>query len=63
MLKLSTCVALSVKTLCRTSDLNITGLHPPAATKHIRYVLLINSRNNWNLLLWLLMYLCNKYSL
>ena len=26
----------------RTSDLNVTGLRPPLATRHIRYVLLVN---------------------
>ena len=54
----STCVAQSVKE--RTSDLNVTGSRPTVTTRHIRYVLLVNSPNNFNLLLWLLIYLHNK---
>ena len=44
----------------RTSDLNVTGSRPPFATRHIRCVLLVNSLNKFNLLAWLLIYLCNK---
>ena len=43
------------------SDLDVTGLRPPVAKlRHIRYVLLVNSPNKFNLLSWLLIYLCNK---
>ena len=57
----STCVAQSTK--WRTSNLNVTGSHPPAATRHIHYVLLNNSSNKYNLLLWLLLiYLTNNNS-
>ena len=42
-----------------TSDLNVTGLRPPLATRHIRYVLLVNSPTKLNLLSWLLIYLCS----
>ena len=44
----------------RTSDLDVTASRPPAAASHIRYVLLINSPNNLNLLSWLLIYLRYK---
>ena len=43
-------------------DLNVTSLSPALATRHIRSVLLVNSPNMLNLLSWLLIYLCNKYS-
>ena len=43
-----------------TSNLNATGLCPPLATRHIRYVMLVNGPNKLNLLSWLLIYLCNK---
>ena len=59
----STCVEQSVKR--RTSDLDVTGLRSPAATKHniIRHVLLARSPNisMLNLFLWLLIiYVTNK---
>ena len=54
---LCTCVAQSVKGW--TSDLDVTGVRPPVATRHIRYVLLVNSPMKWNLLLCLLIYFCN----
>ena len=44
----------------RLCDLNVTSLSPALATKHIRIVLLVNSPNKLNPLLWLLIYLCNK---
>ena len=44
----------------RTSDLNVTDARPPLVTIHIRCKLLVNSPNKFNLLLWLLIYLCNK---
>ena len=44
----------------QTSDLIVTGLRPPLATRQIRCVLLVSSPNKWNLLSWLLIYLCNK---
>ena len=44
----------------RISNLNVTGLCPPLATRHIRCVLLVNSPNKLNLLSWLLIYFCNK---
>ena len=50
----------SVAAKRRTSDLNVTGSRPPLTTRHMRYVLLVNSPNVLNLLSWLLIYLCNK---
>ena len=44
----------------RLCDLNVTSSSPALATRHIRYVLLVNSPNKLNLLSWLLIYLCNK---
>ena len=45
---LSTCAAMSGKQL--TSDSNVTGSRPPTVTTHsIRYVLLVNSPNKFNL--------------
>ena len=59
---MATCVVQSAKRW--TSNLNVTGLRPPAATRHTRvryngYVLLVNRSNKLNLLSWLLIYLCN----
>ena len=44
----------------RLCDLNVTSSSPALATSHIRCVLLVNSLNKFNLLSWLLIYLCNK---
>ena len=46
----------------RLCDLNATSSSPALATRHIRCVLLVNSPNKFNLLSWLLIYLCNIYS-
>ena len=43
----------------RNSDLDVEGSRPPAATRHIHYVLLINNPYQLNLLYWLLI-LYNK---
>ena len=39
------------------------GVAPAGATRDLRFVLLINSQNKFNLLSCLLIYLFNKYSL
>ena len=44
----------------RLCDLNVTSSSPALATRHIRCVLLVNNPNKFNLLSWLLIYLCNK---
>ena len=44
----------------RLCDLNVTSSSPALATRHIRSVLLVNSPYKFNLLSWLLIYLCNK---
>ena len=41
-------------------ELDVTGSRPPFATRHIRYVLLVNSPDKFNLLSRLLIYLCKK---
>ena len=41
-------------------DLNVTSSSPALAKRHIRSVLLVNRTNKFNLLSWLLIYLCNK---
>ena len=62
LLKLQVLSACVVKRLSgELCDLNVTGSRPPLATRHIRYVLLLNNRlNKLNLLSWLLIYLYNK---
>ena len=43
------------------SDLDVTGSRSPVVKlRHIRYVLLVNSQNKLNLLLWPSLYLCSK---
>ena len=42
-----TCVVIGER---RTSDLDVNVLRPPTVTRHIRYVLLINIPNKFNLL-------------
>ena len=44
----------------RTSDLSVTGSCPSLATRHIRYVLFVNSPKKLNILSWLLIYLCKE---
>ena len=51
------CVGQSV--MGRTSDLDVTGLRPPVTTRHAMCWSLI-AYNKFNLLSWLLLYLCNK---
>ena len=55
----SLCLLVGLSAKWRTSDLDVTCLRPPAATRHIhvRYVLLVNSAVKFNLLSWLLIYL------
>ena len=38
----------------RTGDLNVTGSRSPLASSNIRCVMLVNTPNKLNLLLWLL---------
>ena len=54
---LSTWLAQSV--MGRTSDPDLVRAHRPPSDI-IRHVLLVNSPNKFNLLQWLLIYLCNK---